>query len=183
MIVQNNGKVVTQRDFPQLNRIKCYDEKDHFRLKLINNEFPDICFKKDSPLGIDKNITLWRNTFHAFTTQDQLSEWFSDFLGVKVFIVTQPERIKELADSESIKLNFQDSSPVHLVNIKSVDDLSLRCGYTIHPSQFRANIYIDMDRPYQEDAITEIVINERKFLFLKPCERCSMINIIPNDSF
>lgn len=45
--------------------------------------------------------------------------------------------------------------------------------------RFRANIYLDLGTPYIEDEIDKIKINDIIFQFIKPCERCIMINLEP----
>ncbi len=180
MIVTSNGMVVTQREFPQLNKIKCIDQSYFYTLKIEDSGFQDISFKKDGHLEEELEVCLWGTKFKAYKTQSLLSEWFSEYLSEKVFIVSSADRTKLTPDNRLVPLSFQDSMPVHLINLKSVTDLSSRCGLYIDPMRFRANIYLDMKIPYEEDTIKEIIINDKKFIFVKPCERCIMVNLTPN---
>jgi uncharacterized protein YcbX len=180
MLVYPDGRMISQREFPQLNKIICSDENDCFKLKLFDSSFPEISFKKLDDLKDEILVSLWSAQFNAYKTQEVLAEWFSDYLSEKIYIVTKPDRKKQLANfSTSSLLNFQDGSPVHLVNLSSVSDLSKRCGTAIDHSQFRANIYLDFETPYFEDDIREIEINGILFRYIKPCERCAMSTVRP----
>ncbi len=180
MLVHTDGGMISQREFPQLNKIKCADAQDAFRLHLSDLTFPEISFNKSDDLYDKILVKLWGAEFIAYKTQHKLAEWFSEYLNHKVHIVTQPARLKQLQNfSNTSLMNFQDGSPVHLVNLKSVKDLSDRCGCALDPMQFRANIYLDFESAYFEDSIQQLTINGIEFKFIKPCERCMMINLRP----
>lgn len=180
MLVYADGSMISQREFPQLNKIICSDEKDAFKLQLIDTSFPEISFMKDDDLKDEILVKMWGAEFNAYKTQDELTSWFSDYLQHEIYLVTKPDRVKQLLNfSNTSLLNFQDGSPVHLVNLKSVKDLSERCGIPLDPMAFRANIYLDLESAYFEDSIKQIEINGIEFKFIKPCERCIMINLRP----
>ena len=185
MLVYPDGRMISQREFPQLNKIICLDENDSFKLQLVDSSFPEISFNKLDDLKNEVLVSLWGAQFNAYLTQEALTEWFSDYLSEKVYIVTKPDRIKQLVNfTNTSLLNFQDGSPVHLVNLSSVSDLSFRCNIPIDPMQFRANIYLDFKTAYFEDDIRELEINGIPFKFIKPCERCIISTIKPfKDSF
>jgi uncharacterized protein YcbX len=183
MLVHPDGKMITQREFPKLNTIQCTDEGESFRFYFLDNAFPAISFKKTGELIRNITISLWRDTFNAYITQIILGEWFSEFLSTKIQVVTYPERIKKLNNLPDERImNFQDSSPIHLINISSITELSKQAEIDIDPSQFRANIYLDLETAFAEDDINEIMINGVQFTVIKPCERCIMITIRPNDA-
>jgi uncharacterized protein YcbX len=180
MLVNDEGNMISQREFPQLNKIRCSDEGNEFKLQLSDSSFPEILFNKSDELYEEIHVKLWGSEFVAYKTQNELTEWFSEYLNHKIHIVTQPARFKQLQNFTNASLmNFQDGSPIHLINIKSVQDLSARCGFALDPMQFRANIYLDLETPYYEDSLKQITINGIEFKFVKSCERCIMINLRP----
>lgn len=180
MIIRTNGTMISQREFPQLNKIQCEDMGDSFRFYVADSSYPEIKVDKSDDLQNEIVVDLWGAQFNAFRTQNRFAEWFSDYLSEKTYVVVNPERIKQLATiSKPSYLNFQDGGPVHLVNLSSVHDLSEQSQSSIHPMQFRANIYIDFKTPYFEDHLEKLIINDIAFKVVKPCERCIMINLPP----
>lgn len=178
MLIHEDGRMITQREFPVLNKIQCSDLHWGFCLSLEGGSFGAIEFNKEDDVGDEIQIAIWKDVCTVRKTQAQLSQWFSDLLSVKVFVVTNPDRKKVLTGQSHLsRLNFQDSGPVHLVNLSSVSDLSSRCQYEINPMQFRANIYLDLGEAYIEDQIKEITINGISFRYVKSCMRCIMINL------
>lgn len=183
MLVHTDGGMISQREFPQLNKIKCAEVQDAFRLHLSDLSFPEISFNKSDDLNDKILVKLWGAEFIAYKTQNKLAEWFSEYLNQKVYIATQPARLKQLQNfSNTSLMNFQDGGPLHLVNMASVRDLSERCQEFIDHSQFRANICLDFLEPYAEDQIERIVINGIIFQFVKPCDRCVMTTLRPYEA-
>jgi uncharacterized protein YcbX len=182
MLVHTDGRMISQREFPELNKIVCTDGGTFFTLQLCDSSFPEISFDKSNETGEEMNITIWGDHCKAVKTQNILAEWFSEYLSHRVFIVTNPDRKKQLKNfSNTSLMNFQDGSPVHLVNLSSVTDLEKRCGIPLDPMRFRANIYLDFKTAYFEDNIQQIEINGIEFKYIKPCERCIMINLRPHE--
>lgn len=183
MLVHPDGNFISQREFPQLNKVLCSDLGDQFKLELSDQSFSSISFNKTDAFYDSIPVTLWKMQFLAKLTQIELNKWFSDFLGATIKIVGEPQRIKDaLVDGQiaKIDLTFQDGYPIHLINLSSIKDLEDRCGYPLDPMQFRANIYLDFGSPYIEDEIKFIMINNKKFQLIKRCERCIMVNLKPN---
>ncbi|MBK6546500.1 MAG: MOSC N-terminal beta barrel domain-containing protein [Saprospiraceae bacterium] len=182
MLIHPDGSAITQREFPSLNLIHITDDLTHFILNVEGHSVPAIRFQKQADAMSLKEVSLWNKQFIAYETQSELSKWFSHYLGTEILLVTNPSRIKELVYNDKIfnlPLNFQDGYPVHLINYSSINDLSNRCGVDLSPMRFRANIYLDLGTPYIEDEIDKIKINDIIFQFIKPCERCIMINLEP----
>ncbi|MBK6861103.1 MAG: MOSC N-terminal beta barrel domain-containing protein [Saprospiraceae bacterium] len=180
MLVNENYQMLSQRDFPKLNLLKIFEDENSFKIQNPS--------KSDNYIEISKNIntirnveaSIWDQRIQATLVDFKVSHWFSEFLNAKVLLLANALRLKTKRINEKnheLQLNFQDGYPVHLVNLKSVTDLSKRCKFHIEPERFRANIYIDLPEPYYEDEMKYIRINGIEYEFLKPCERCIMINL------
>lgn len=79
--------------------------------------------------------------------------------------------------------SFSDVSMkcVHIVNLASVGDLERTMGKPVDPLRFRANIYVDSDRPWTEfDWVeNEITIGEVEFDVVARTDRCDATNVDP----
>lgn len=185
MIVDEQNRMVSQREFPILNLINCEESGDKFKLYKSENPKDYVLFDKEFEGFESSNYKLWKTEVTAKKTLANVSAWLSEYLETNVFIVGNPVRTKSLFEfniPRSINLAFQDSCPVHLVNISSVDYLSEQCRQFIDPLQFRANIYIRLDKAFLEDELEWISINGTSFKKIKPCERCIMSTIKPGTS-
>lgn len=68
-----------------------------------------------------------------------------------------------------------------LINLASVRDLSKRCGRSLDPLRFRANLYIDGLPPWQElDWVgQEILIGSARFRCVLRTKRCAAVDVDP----
>jgi len=185
MLVNEHYQILSQRDFPKLNLLKIFEDVNSFKIlnPLKSNCYVEIS-KKINPIKYVE-ASIWDQNVQAALVDFEASDWFSEFLNSKVFLIANANRSKSKLINDKnheLLLNFQDGYPIHLVNLKSVTDLSKRCNLNIEPERFRANIYIDLPEPYVEDQMKYIRINGIEFEFLKPCKRCIMINLKSSSS-
>ncbi|MBK8955624.1 MAG: MOSC domain-containing protein [Saprospiraceae bacterium] len=182
MLSKLSGQMISQREYPQLNTLKMEEKGDTFILASSDGQFPSIEFSKENEIGNKIQVEVWGQTFESFVTQKELSVWFSDYLSEQVFVVSNPDRIKVYSkegQENSMKLKFHDGYPVHIANIKSINWLKEVCKKQLHPLQFRANAYLDMDKAFDEDHLSEFSINNTPFRKIKDCSRCIMVNLHP----
>lgn len=180
MLVDENHQMLSQRDYPELNLLKIFEEHNSF--KIIDPSEPQNSINISKNRSIVKYIeaSIWDQKVQSDLADQTVSAWFSRYLKSSVYLLANPIRKKNkifYEKNHELLLNFQDGYPIHLINLKSVADLSKRCNSNIEPERFRANIYIDLPEPYYEDHLRYIQINGIPFEFLKPCERCIMINL------
>lgn len=186
MIVNKNGDMISQREFPLLNEIKCTDEGDRFKIVLPGPNqaawyLPKLGFNSENAV----QVSLWNQSFFAAVQESDISGVLSQYLNTEVRIVHQPRRLKRFSVSGmdiEVPLSFQDSAPVHIVNYSSVDWLTEKSGTKVDPMQFRANLYVDLGMPFNEDQLDVFHINGIRFRRIKACERCIMVNLKPNSS-
>ena len=74
---------------------------------------------------------------------------------------------------------YVDSAPVHLINLKTLAYLNSKLKDKVGLENFRPNIVIDGDEPFEEDYWTEISINGCILKLHKPTERCIFTTINP----
>ena len=192
MLVSGNGKFITQRQFPQLAKIKVRVLGQSITLQVADNSFPTLNFIV-ALNGRLIEVDLWRDRFLAIDQGDEVAQWFHQFLNLpedkSCRLVRQSKAYPRLLESKYVEdkeqpLNFADSSPVLLATTGSLAELNERImeihrqqGLEIPMNRFRPNIVVETIEPFIEDRWELIQIGDIQLKMLKPCSRCIMTTI------
>lgn len=194
MLVSGSGKFITQRQFPQLAKVKVEISDRIIALSLKDGSFPSLSFSL-VPTGNIIEVEIWRDRILAIDRGDEIAAWFHRFLNLaedKVCRLVQQssEHIRPIPrkypGEEDVPLGFADNYPIMLTNTASLEELNQRI-VEIHLSQkqavsmncFRPNIVINSSEPFIEDRWSLIQIGEIRFQVVKPCSRCIITTIDP----
>lgn len=185
MLVDEKGKFLTQRQYPQLATIKVEIKENKLYLSSENNNI--------SPFqlipSIQKNfvkVNVWRDHTIAIDQGNEVANWFKNALKIDIFcrlVQQSDEHIRAINPHYSIQENqpvsFGDGFPFLLTNTASLEELNQRLEnkylsekLKVTMDRFRPNIVIDTSQPFIEDTWKEIFIGEIKFAVVKPCSRC-----------
>lgn len=175
MIVDENGKFISQRTHPQLalirfqyrdQQLKVYCGSQNWDLLLSQNRDPHA----RGPL-ID--IQVWDSQFKAELCDPQISQAFSDFLKQKVHVVkyveSQPRREK--------LSRFSDGGTFLFLNEKTLLDVNSYLKSAVTLDRFRGNVIFEGACAWEENQWNQIQVGENKFGKTKLCTRCPVINI------
>ena len=195
MLVSGSGKFITQRQFPQLAKVKVeiyrHNEQNiNVTLKLEDNVD---AFDFDSSLSNPLiEAEIWGDRILAVDQGDEVANWFHRYLKLpenKVcrLVRQSPEYVRSLARKNSIDtrpIGLADSSPVMLTATASLAELNQRMmeihfsqAMTIEMNRFRPNIVVETIEPFIEDNWSSIQIGNVRFKIVKPCTRCIIANI------
>ena len=192
MLVSGKGKFLTQRQFPQLAKVKVEITLPTVTLKVVDATLPPLVF---TPTCVGKTIEveIWRDRVQAVDQGDEVAQWFHRLLNLdadKVCrLVGQAEGDRRILEQKyqsepEISLGFVDNYPVMLTATASLGELNERIveihqqqQQAIPMSRFRPNIVLDTIEPFIEDTWSEIQIGEVKFAVVKPCSRCIITTI------
>jgi len=185
MLVDEKGNFLTQRQYPQLAKIKVNIEKNKL---ILSSEYDDISpfeltIKEEN---IERKVIVWQDKTIAIDQGQEVAKWFKSALKLDIncYLVRQSERhIRPINNQYSLKKNqpvsFADGFPFLLTNTASLKDLNHRLkikypddNLQVSMNRFRPNIVIKTDTPFMEDTWKEIDINGIKFQLVKPCSRC-----------
>ena len=184
MLVDNQGKFITQRTRPELTR---------FVLSATSSGF----LVKDTASGLEKELAwypllgekieveIWEDRLTAQEVQDGWSAWFSKALGEEVRLVRlteeNPREIKTKYQTQLVKnTSFADSLPILLIGAASYSALENQVGDKVDRLRFRPNIIVSTQDSFVEDNWSEIQIGETRLFGAKPCARCSLVNVDPH---
>ena len=200
MVVDEQGKFVTQRQLP--------------RMALIQPSFKgsDMVLRAPGMLALHVSIDaveqatqvqVWKDQVAAYDMGDVAAQWFTDFLSLDAqgLPVAQSKRYRLVrfdpdhrrlasqewtGDIEAFN-QFSDGFPLLVLSQASVDGLNQKLvegGHApVGAERFRPNILIEGYSAHDEDRVLQLQISEPNtsvaLRLVKPCTRCAIPNIDP----
>lgn len=179
MLVDNNGKFITQR---QHARLALVDVKPGSgQLVLSAPDMVPLTIPLHPAFHENINVTVWHDSCDVWSLEAIYDEWFSDYLHTGCRLVYMPDHVKRSVDnnfSVSVhdQVGFADGFPFLLISEASLADLNKRImeqgGSALPMMRFRPNLVVKNEVPYEEDQWKIITIGELTFHVVKPCSRC-----------
>lgn len=180
MLMDSEGRFITQRKYPQLALFEPRIGKNKLIvLSRTNGSRVEVPFE---PTGIKFTVQIWDDSVEAIEVSITVSQWFSNQLGMDVRLVFMPQDTKREVDQkyalnkEDI-VSFADGYPVLIVNMASLNDLNSRLKTKVPINRFRPNIVVDSLQPYQEDDWHNFKVKDAELAVVKKCSRCVMVNV------
>jgi uncharacterized protein len=182
MLVDANGRFLSQREYPQLAIFQTEIEGDF--LKIINKKTDEILRISLSPISQSASIsvTIWDDTTSAVEVNHEASEWFTQALGIPTRLVYMHEESQRKTEpnysltGDEIT-SFSDGYPILVIGQSSLDDLNNRLEKPVNINRFRPNFVFTNGEPFEEDAWHEFTVGGVRFFGVKPCARCVMTTI------
>ena len=187
MLITQKGKFLTQRQFPQLAKVRVQITDEQVSLSTIDSQIESLNFKP-TLTGRKIEVEIWRDQTVAIDQGDQVAEWFHTFLELdndkKCRLVRQsPEYIRPVNRNYKTQneepVSFADSYPYLLTATASLDELNrhIREIYQQHCQEvpmdrFRPNIVVETEQSFIEGNWKVIQIGAVQFTLAKPCSRC-----------
>ncbi|KHD88212.1 MAG: hypothetical protein OM95_10290 [Bdellovibrio sp. ArHS] len=179
MLVDENGKFLSQRTVPKLATIEVFQDETSLTVG-----FQKMFFKISKKNSWQRRITVqvWNDSFEAALEPDLYSQGISQYLGVNCRLVRyapfSQRRVRSVnEESWQPEVRFADGRPLSLLNLKSLEDLNARLAEPVPLDRFRANIVFSGPQAFVEDQWSRIRIGEVIFSQPKKCTRCSIITI------
>jgi uncharacterized protein YcbX len=167
MLVDQNGRFLTQRSHPQLARLCAEIESEMLRL-----QHPD-CGELRLPLPIDlpladapiSAVSIWKREHPALDAGDEAANFCTQVIG-------KPARLVSAIDQ-----NFPDGYPLLVCNEASLVDLNARMQTSLPMNRFRPNLVLRGLEPWDEDRIATLRIGTVRLKLVKPCTRCVITSL------
>lgn len=175
MLVDTNGRFVSQRELPLMACLHCAPLPAGFRVTDIRDgDALDLPWTISS--GSERSGSVWDDAVHVIEAPVEWSAWFRRKLDRDLTLVFMPEATRRTTDVRyaNATTSLSDGFPYLIVSQTSLDDLNAR----IHPAErvpmdrFRPNIVISGGAAFQEDGWRSITIGMARFQLVKPCARC-----------
>ncbi|MCX2759707.1 hybrid-cluster NAD(P)-dependent oxidoreductase [Vibrio sp. Sgm 22] len=175
MLALADGSMITARKYPKMVKVSSslqpdgliftYEGKEPLRLKYANFKM------QEAP------ATVWKDSFTAYTTNDEADDWFSDVLGVRVELLFSGEQSNRVREKLGQNVSFADGYPMLVISQASLDELNRRSPEVHSMDQFRTNFVVSNTEAFAEDSWKRIRIGEVEFEAVKPCERCILTTV------
>jgi len=182
MIVNRDGKFLTQRTRPELARIAV--RREGRRLGLEAPGMPPLTINLER--GALREVEVWRHHGPAHLASMPAGVWLSEYLQQEVALVECPDDMDRVANPDwavrKTPVSFADGYPILILSEASVADLNKRLETPVDAMRFRPNIILRGCPPFAEDQWKTIRIGSAVIDVLKPCDRCSVITIDPESA-
>ncbi len=182
MVVDAEGRFLTQRTHPRLGRVTTKLEATGVRARAPEGEL-FVPFDLGREADETRAVQVWRDSLLGLTHPEG-SRFFRDLLELPgVSLVALPhggERVVDQAFGQpGDRVTFADAYPLLLMGDASVRDLEARAGVALDMRRFRPNVTLD-GPPYVEDRMTEFRAGDLSFRGVKRCDRCVLTTLDPD---
>lgn len=179
MLVDENNKFLTQREFPKMATINVEILKNGLGVS-FGKECLEIPFETET--DVTASVKIWSGRCRAKVYQKAINEWFSDLLETTCRLVLMPEETQRrvnyfYAVHRNDTVSFADGYPILLTGEESLNDLNSRLDAPVPMNRFRPNFVVSGAEAFAEDGWKQIKIGAMIFHLVKPCARCVITTI------
>jgi len=180
MIVDSNGRFVSQREAPSLALIAAHLDGAGLRLSAPGR--PDLAVAPPQE-GPPVEVTIWRDRVAAAPAGRQVDQWLTAAVGFPVRLVhmAEPGRARPVDPAYGAaedRVSFADGFPLLVATSASLADLATRVAMPdLSMDRFRTNLVVEGALPWAEDGWRDISVGAAAFTAVKPCGRCVVITI------
>lgn len=180
MVVDPEGRFLTQREEPSLARVRPVLSDAALTL---HTPFGSPVTLPLRPVGRPRTVTVWEHTGTAVDTGDEAAELLSSHLGRPVRLVAAGPELRRTVPGKQVTadhpVTFADGFPLLLTGESSLADLNSRLRKPLPMARFRPNIVVSAAAPYAEDGWAHIRVGQIDIDVVKPCARCTITTVDP----
>lgn len=182
MLVDDNGKFVTQRQFPRLCLIQANWHATSLQLSFGNEMLTVAPQQGDAGLQ-PVTVRVWSDDVTAVDLGDDVAATLSRWAGSSVRLVYMGDDCLRAVETKYARagdiVSFADGFPILLIGQASLDQFNTYLQTPITMLHLRPNIVIEGAGAFAEDGWKHIRIGDIVFDVVKPCSRCVIPSIIP----
>jgi uncharacterized protein YcbX len=184
MVVDAQGRFMTQRDYPRMALIVPRIKADTLELRAPG------MLRLEVPLGLPDpeqeqtlEVQVWDSTLKAYDCDATTAAWFSNFLEMPCRLVRFHVNATRYANSDwtegvQAPTLFSDGFPMLVIGEASLADLNHKLQAQGRPAlpmnRFRPNLVLAGIGAFEEDYARSIRIGDALLKPVKPCTRCGM---------
>ena len=183
MLVDNNGRFISQREWPRLCLMKVALCNEGF--EIVANVGGSIRLPFLLAQGPKVDVMVWSDAVAALEASNEVNSFFSRALDMPCRLVYMPDDSFRLADvayaGEGFLNSFSDAYPLLLIGSASLSELNRRLRDSGQSEmawdRFRPNIVVSTNDPHEEDSWSEFTMGEVMARGVKLCSRCVMTTV------
>jgi uncharacterized protein YcbX len=183
MLVDPQGRFVTQRELPQMAMLGTSLQPPFLRVfwKNAPHILVEIPLDSENTLLTKKMVEVWGDRCRAIEMPPEINQWFSDNLKRPLRLVYMPDSTRRRTDGRYAPagqhVSFADGFPYLIIGQASLDELNRRMADSLPMNRFRPNLVFTGGQPFEEDGWTDFRIGANEFRRVKPCARCVVTTI------
>lgn len=191
MLVDDNGRFITQREHPKLCMLNVAESENGFRIRLRSGTTAhgEIQIPAILESGDEMRVQVWSDTMIALQAPFDINLFFTEALAMSCRLVYMPDHSHRHADAayagEGVLNSFSDGYPILLIGTASLAELNARLvaagESAIGWDRFRPNIVAETNEAHSEDAWAEFRIGMVHARGVKLCSRCVFTTIDQTD--
>ncbi len=178
MLVDNDGKFITQREHHILATYTCEMDKDNL---IVKNKNASVTIPLEQQQDNIVSVKVWDSELDTHEVDSNISQWFSEQLSQDVRLV----RMTDISHREKVikkepyttQVSLADGYPYLIIGEQSMRTLNEKLDDPIDHIRFRANIIISSEIAHEEDHLDNIKVGQAELKVIKPCARCVVITI------
>jgi len=181
LVVDREGRQLTQRQLPRMAMIETELTPDHLILRSPNS-LPLHVSRYADPAAPIRSVSVWKSeNLQVEDCGGDPARWLSAFLGTDCFLVRIGTAFRRpILNSQQARpgdvVSFADAYPFLVISEASLGDLNDRLmarGETAVPmNRFRPSLVISGCAAYTEDSWSRVMIGSATFRSSGPCARC-----------
>lgn len=179
LIADMQGRMVTGRKYPHLVNVAAQVTDQGLSVTYPGKDALHLRKRDFTRAAIEAKV--WGDRFNALSTTDVANAWFSEVIGKPVQLLYCGEQSQRYREKLSTNVSFADGYPLLLIGRASLKELNRRCSEKIDMQQFRTNLVVECNEPFEEDSWKKIRIGDVVFEVRKPCERCVFTTVSPTE--
>jgi hypothetical protein len=180
MVVDPDGRALTQREVPALGGLVATLAGDRLRLRAPAGAALEVAIP--AAAGPGRTVRLWGAALAA-REAPAAAPWLAAALGRPAHLVFQPDdAIRSLDPAYAAAgdhASFADGYPLLLASEASHAEVVRRAGAPLSIERWRANVVVAGAAPDEEDGWRRIRIGGIGFRVAKPCARCVVTTLDP----
>ena len=180
MIVDVNGRFVTQRELPELALVTTAIENDAIVLRRAGH---GACvLPLEQAFGAELEVRVWDHSGPALR-HDTGSAWLSAAVGRPLQLVFMPESHRRQVNPARARpgdvVSFADGYPFLVISEASLSELNSRLETPVVMERFRPSIVVTGVPAFAEDSFRHVRFGNVGFRGVKRCERCAVTTVDP----
>lgn len=175
MIVDGDGRFVTQRENPRLAGISTAIGAS---LRLAADRLPALMVDPGHG-GQERSVRIWKDTVTGLDAGEEASDWLLAALGAPLRLVRITDASLRNAEPAFAgpgpnPVAFADAYPILMISRESLADLNRRLPSPLPMNRFRPNVVIEGVPAYAEDAMAVFRFGQISLRGVKHCTRCAI---------
>jgi len=180
MVVDEHGAFITQREHPELARLSAHFLGD--ALVIEGDDRRPLVIEPDLD-GPRVEVVVWNDRVEAVDCGGLAAGLLTNLTGrlARLVRLTGRRAVDQKYAAPDDIVSFADGFPILVATTASMAAIGERTARGNDARRYRPNLVIEHDVPFAEDAWTELEIGTVRLALVKPCSRCSMLDVDPDD--